>query len=221
MNFSELQTLVSYHLDDLEFGYHTRPTVKRYLNQAQREVQKLLMAAGQNWYNKCQQTPTVENACAYYLPDDFLKMQRVELVIDGTAPDENIRVLDWVTLNQQDLIVQGPSIPAAFAIQKNTVKLFPVADESTYILRITYSYRISDMSNDTDVPDVPEEFHEMIALLAVRDGYLRDDRATGELDNKIQLYRSAMKTDASDRIQTRARRVVVTGGNGSWGGEIY
>lgn len=213
MNFSELQTLVSYHLDDLDFGYHTRPTVKRYLNSAQREVQKLLMAAGQNWYNTCVQTPTVENACAYYLPDDFLKMQRVELVESGTAPNETKRTLDWITLNQQDAVTQGPGVPLAFNIQKNTVKLFPVADSSDYTLRITYSYRIGDMTNDSDVPDVPEEFHELIALIATRDGYLRDDRATGELDAKISLYTSTMKTDASDRTQTRARRIVVKSGD--------
>lgn len=218
VNFSELQSEVSYFLDDLDFGYHTRVTVQRYLNQAQREVQKLLLASAQNWYNKCQQATTVANACAYYLPSDFLKMHRVELVLSGTAPNEDINVLEAVTLNQQDLVESRSGTPTAYCIQKNQIKLFPVDNTATHTLRITYSHRVSDMSADTDVPDVPEEFHEMLVLLAARDGFLRDDRATLELDTKIQAYKNALKSDASDRIQSHARRVVVTrsGAGDSW-----
>lgn len=210
MNLSELKAAVATQLDDPNFGYFTESIITRYLNNAQREVQKYLMAAGQNWYNRCQQTPTVENACAYYLPSDFLKMQRVELVMSGTSPNEDIKALDWITLNQQDMIPQGPGVPCAFNIQKDTIKLWPVADSADYTLRITYSYRISDMVNNTDVPDVPEEFHEMIEILATRTGYLRDDRPVAELDAKIDEYKRAMKVDAADRTQTRARRIVTT-----------
>lgn len=102
MNFLQLRQYVSVQLDDTSFGYFTESIVNRYLNNAQREVQKYLMAAGQNWYNRCQQAMTVVNACEYSLPEDFLKMHRAELVLSGTAPNEEIQTLDWITLNQLD-----------------------------------------------------------------------------------------------------------------------
>lgn len=53
MNLSQLQTFVSVQLDDLNKTYFTAAQITVYLNNACREVQKLLLGANQNYYVKC------------------------------------------------------------------------------------------------------------------------------------------------------------------------
>src|ERR1044072_4285102 len=101
MNFLQLQSLVSYWLDDLNFGYFTQAQVKVWLNNAQRDTQKRLIKAGQNYYVKYCSTPLVINQRDYVLPSDFKKLHRLEVVVSGSDPNESVTPLREITINQQ------------------------------------------------------------------------------------------------------------------------
>lgn len=221
MNLGELKDLVAVYLDDLSFGYHTETQVTRYLNNAQKEAQKLLIQAGQNFYLQCKQTSLVAESCQYALPSDFAKVNRLEIVVSGTAPNEDTATLYPITLNQQDMINRKLGTPEAYCLVKDAVKLFPMPDDSNdgRVLRLDYTYRVSDMASNGDEPDIPEAYHELLACLAARDGFIRDDRNTQTLDDKIAGYISQMKQDASDRIQQTGRMVVLTQDQGT--GYLY
>lgn len=210
MNLSEAKTKVSILLDDLNFGYHTESQVTIYLNDAQQEVQKYLVQAGQNWYSKCKQATLVVGSCEYYLPSDLLKINRLELVTSTSNSVDNTYPLNPITLNQQDLYSQTNADPLAYVMVKNRIKLFPVPNIARTI-KLTYTYRLSDLSLDAESFDVPQEFEEMIILLAAKTGAIRDDRSTAMIDSKIAMYLQSLKQAASDRQQQRSRRIVVTG----------
>jgi hypothetical protein len=218
VQLSEGKTRVSVLLDDLNFGYHTESQVTQYLNDAQAEVQKYLIQAGQNWYTKCKQAALVVGSCEYYLPSDLLKINRVEVVTGTSNSVDTTYPLEPITLNQQDLIQQTQADPSAYVVTKNRIKLFPVP-QIARTLKLTYSYRASALVLDTESFDVPEEFEEMIVLLAFKTGALRDDRNTAQIDGKIAMYLTSLKQAAADRVQQRSRRIVVTGSDynsGNW-----
>jgi len=221
MNRLELRNLVLYWLDDLNAGYFTEPQVNVWLNNAQQEVQKRLIKAGQNYYLKCVQTQLVINQNKYALPEDFKKVNRIEYVVQGTTfPNEIVYQVLPITTNQKDLALQGTGTPQFYSLRKDSIIIYPTPSV-TGTLRLFYSYAITDMLTDVDVPDVPRQYQQLISLLACQDGFLKDGRTNDLLQKKLQEYESMFDTDANERQVDTVRAVVMTGdgyNNGYYGG---
>lgn len=220
MTFSSLQTMVSYIVDDLNFGYFTQSQVQFWVNNAQREVQKKLLQTPGNWYAIRVNTPTVQNQSDYVLPSNFLKVHRCELVLSGTPPNEVKGPVDFVTPNEVDQLPPGPGTPSCAYILQNILSIYPAPDTANQTLRIFYSYLVADMVNPTDTPDVPYQYEELIGLLAARDAFIKDGRDPAPLDQKIAYYDVMMKQDAEQRQITSGRRIVSTQGE-SWYTSAY
>lgn len=219
MNRLELRNLVLYWLDDLQAGYFTEPQVNVWLNNAQQEVQKRLIKAGQNYYLKCVQTSIVINQTKYALPEDFKKLNRLEFVVDGTVyPNEVIYPIIPITTNQKDMVYQGAGQPSFYSLRKDSIIMYPPPNVAG-TLRLFYSYAITDMLTDVDVPDVPIQYQQLIALLACEDGFLKDGRSNELLQKKMAEYEQMFDTDANERQVDTIRAVVMTGdGNYNGGG---
>lgn len=208
--FLELQNEVAYYLDDLQFGYFTPTQVKLWINNAQKEVQKRLINAGANYYVKCVQTQLVVGQREYALPLDFKKEHRLELVMSGVSPNETTQPLGPITINQQDLIPTLSGTPMGYYFRRASLIIRPAPD-TALTMRMEYSYQVADMVNDTDIPDVPADYSELIALLAAEDGFIKDGRASDLLEKKIAEYNARLKSDAQERNQDQSRMVVDSG----------
>jgi hypothetical protein len=216
MLLSDLQTLVLTWLDDVNATYFTIPQVNVWLNNAQREVQKQLLQAGENWYAIAATTSTIASQDTYSLPSDFLKMHRLEILTQGPPGPTEVSVpLDPVTLNESNMITLGPSTPGSYYIKKNCLVLRPYPD-LVYTMRATYSYLVTDMTDPTQSPDIPLQYQEYLAVLAVLDGLYRDQRDPTNFMGKKQYYLDLMKQDAQSRRQDKPRMVVTTSDSG-WG----
>lgn len=218
MTFLNLQTLVSSWLDDRNNGYFTLPEVKVWINNAQRETQKRLLQAGENFYVKAVETPTraatsSDPGTDYVLPDDFLVLHRLEQVVSGTTPNEETSTVEPITVNQVDLFPNTPGLPAAYYLKRNRIFLWPPPD-AVRTLRLNYSYLVADMVNDSDLPDVPVEYQEYIAVLATLDGFYKDNRDPSSFLEKKKYYEDLLKQQAEQRHQDQARMVVMTRNDG-------
>lgn len=213
---SELREILSYWLDDLKQAYFTAVQLNTWLNLAQRQVQMKLLQAGQNWYMKPVETLTVANQADYVLPSDFMQLHRVEIVISGTGVNEARQPVTPITTNQQDLVTIRPGIPAFYYIKKDRITLSPIPSQQ-WVMRLYYSPRAVDMTQDTDSPDVPEQFMEYVALLACQDGFVKDDRTMENLQQKRAPFEKLLEEMANDRTMDQPRQVVQTGG-GDYGG---
>lgn len=213
MTLAELQTLTLSWLDDKYAGYFTLPQINVFLNNAQRTVQKRMIKSKQNYYVKCLQTSVVPNQADYVLPEDFKNVNRLEVIVSGQPPNETKFPITPMTLNQQDLMNATSGTPSTYTFKKNRLVVFPTPDASTsgYILRLFYTYQVTDMVNPTDVPDVQEDYHELIALLAAEDGFLKDGRASELLQKKLSAYQTQLDQDTQERSQDQPRSVVETG----------
>lgn len=208
MNLTGLQTLVSSWLDDVSNTYFTLPQITVWLNNAQREVQKELLQAGENWYLVEAQTNTIANSDAYALPSDFLQVHRIQIVTSGTAPNQVTQTVGPATPMQLSSVFEGPGTPYAYYMKKLSLVLRPIPDMA-YAMQMLYSYIVSDMVNPTDTPDVAVQYQEYVAVIAAIDGFLKDQRDPSPFFSKRDSYRALMKQASQDRKQDYPRMVVV------------
>lgn len=206
MTFAELKNLVSYWVDDLQFGYFTEAQVGRFVNNALLEVQKNLILAGQNDYLDCKETQTVIGQASYVLPQDFLKLNRLEIVTNQVT--NGFVSIPGITLNQTDFITTQQGFPRAYYIKKNRLILTPAPDQ-VYTLRLFYTYEIAELVEDAEVPDVPDIYNECIAIFAAYDCFIKDQRDPGNLLLKRNEYLEMFNSMAAERTVDRSRQIVV------------
>lgn len=216
MTFAELKNLTAFWLDDLQFGYFTEAQLAVWLNNAQKRLQNRLIKAGENYYNKLVHTTLVVDQREYVLPDNFKDLMRLEVVISGTAPNESVSPLRKITLSQKDLVLGGRGTPLWYNFRRNRLVLLPAPD-TALTMRMEYAYQVADMTLDSDIPDVPESYHELLALLACEDGFIKDGRANELLVKKIKEFNVELDSDAEERNLDYPRGVIETGNDATSG----
>lgn len=217
MTRGELRNLVLYWLDDLDAGYFTPTQVNVWLNNALVECQKQLLDCGEYWYGTCATTSTVANQDSYSLPSNFLKCHRLEILIQGTLAtpqSQTWATIDGNTLMEGARLNFGTGKPATVTIFKDCLLFRPMPD-TAYPIRLFYSYKVTPMTDDLNVPDVPLQYQEYIALLAARDGFSKDEREPSTMfREKFAEYKDMMKKDQIQRNRAQPRRVVRTQSDG-------
>lgn len=211
MTRGQLRTLTLGWLNDLQAGYFTTDQINTYLNNAQMEAQKQLLQAGEEYYTICVTTPVIPNQDCYALPTNFRKLNKLKLITSnfGTV-NENFHLLTYCTPVELDAL-KNTGTPQIFTLRRNCIILRKIPDQTPYYLGMLYSYMVAPMTSDSEEPDVPEAYHEYLALLATRDGLLRDERApSNEFLMKLQSYQDLMKDDAKQRNVSSPRYVVTT-----------
>jgi hypothetical protein len=214
MNFAELKRYTLGLLDDPQGTYFNppgNPMLDKYLNNAAKETQKLLIMSGNNYYLKCVTTPLNNNQQDYILPDDFVDLNRLDVILSGTPPNQTFTPLTSITVNQIDLILNTSGQPSYYFLKQNRLVLWPTPTSSNqFLLRLFYSYQLAEMVNDTDIPNIPEYYHEFIGILAAIDGFLRDGRDPSSLILKRTFYETMLKAETNERLKDGPRGIVQT-----------
>lgn len=215
MTLAELRTLARYWLDDDDGGYFTDAMMLVFLNNAQRELQKKLLKAGEDYYAICVESSTVKDQRDYQFPSDFFQLHRMERITQGSGDTASTERLYKITRNEVDVgdyntQASSQGMPFNYVINKNTFSLYPVPNEGGVVLRLWYSPRVENMVDDADVPDAPEDYHEFIAIMAARDGFLRDGRSLTPIESKLAYYEEMLDQTAEDRTDDSPRMVVAT-----------
>ncbi len=218
MTLSQLRSLTLAYLDDPSGTYFTQPVLDLRLNLAAQETQKRLLSANKEYYLKCLKTDTVIGQQAYALPDDFIRVLRLEWYIPGQTTTTLSTMIAPMTPNQRDLIGTAQSqYPQFYSFAKNNIILWPIP-QTVVELHLEYSYLIAPMVNTSDEPDVPEQFQEYIAILVARDGLIQDGRPLGSLQVKLDAYEVLFKQIADQRNMDAPRYVTATQGSGGFEG---
>lgn len=215
MTRSEIKTLVLSWLDDPASGYFTDANLNVWCNLATRQVQMLLLQAGQNFYEKAVETNFVIGQADYALPSDFIVEHRLEIVKSGTGVNEDRQALDMITPMQQDFIPISSGTPQAYQIKKDRFTVSPTPD-ATLLMRLYYSPRVTDLASDSDTPDVPEQYMEYVAILTAYNGFIKDDRVPNNLLAKKIEFETLLKQMAAARTQDKPRQIVTTTNYDSW-----
>lgn len=205
----DIKTLMLSWLDDANAGYFTDSNNNLWINQAQKQAQARLLKAGQNWYEIPVETIMVVGQSDYVLPSDFLIEHRIEVVQSGTGLNEVRKPVREITTNQQDGVAITQGLPQLYSIKKDRFTVFPTPDQP-YVMRLYYSGLVADLGSDSDVPNIPGQFHEYVAVLACFNGFIKDDRAPQNLVAKKMELEQVLDQMAADRMQDSSRQVVQT-----------
>lgn len=209
MTLTTMQALASDYLDDVNNSYFTITQLNLRLNLALRELQKRLILSGEQYYVVCYYTNTVVDQAAYALPSDFLNIVRLDYILSGSGATAVEQKLYAMTPNQRDLLGTTSGAPRYYYFQNNNLILAPAPD-AIYQLHLEYTYYVTDMVNGSDTPDAPQQFHEYIVLMAVRDMMVKDNRPLGNIETKLKEYEELLKQMASQRRDDGARMIVST-----------
>lgn len=211
-------------VDDISFGYFTKPQLLIYLNQAVQETQKKLIAAGNNWYLKKTDDSgpnayfTVANQSAYTPPTDLLDINRLEIV-QNPGLNENRIALTSITLNQKDYF-NGyyTQFPAAFFFEKVNINLVPAPQTGGLLIRYWYTYRAAPLVNDGDTIDVPQEFVEYVVYQMILKCFAKDGRDPGYFLQMVKDIENRLERQAIMRAQDRAPSVIQCSDGSGYGG---
>lgn len=209
MTRAQVRNLVLSYLDDLNGTYFTSAQVNVWIDLAQKRVQQMLLQAGENYYLKPVETTLVVNQADYVLPDDFFVLHRLEIVLSGTGTTEERQAIVPITTNQQGMVSIAAGTPAFYAIKKDRITLSPTPD-TALTMRIYYSPMVSDITGDAQSPDIPVQFHELVAILAALDGFIKDDRSSENLMAKKEDYMKLLEQMKNERRQDSPRMIVMT-----------
>lgn len=209
MTFLELQQYTSDLLDDASNGYFTLPILKMRLNLAQRELQKRLISANQQFYMNCVKANTVALQDTYTLPTDFMELIWFGYVLSGSGQTADYQQIMNITPSQRALVDGLVGDPQFYFFMGNSLVIKPTPQRAVEI-HLEYAYQIVDMVNDSDVPDAPKQFHEYIAILATRDCLIKDGRDLAPIGSKMAQYEQLLKEIAVQRRADSPRMVTST-----------
>ena len=220
MTFGDLKDYVARNVDDKNFGYFTEADIGARVNLAQKELQKRLISANEQYFCICVKTNTVANQKTYSLPSDFLQVVRLEKVLSGSGDLVNTQQIMPITPNQVNLSPFGLNAagsPNNYYFQNRTIILVPTPISAIEI-RLFYSYIVDDMVNDSDEPDanIPENLQEYIGVLATRDCLFQDNREITPVELKLKHYEMLLKEIATQRNADVTRMVTITDSGGNW-----
>lgn len=159
------------------------------LNRGQEEVTKEINHVYQDYFEKQadlrgdQATPgTVAGTELYALPSDFLYFKRIERTDTGelipALNDVNEKTSYSTAL--MPLILSGGSL--SYYVQDTAVGFTPTPATSIPI-RLTYVYRLPDMVLTTDTSAIPSEHHDLMAIYAAIECFIKDESDTSQFQN--------------------------------------
>ena len=101
----------------------------------------------------------------YNLPTDF------QAAINFTVndPDNNAQFVNFIPYEEFDQLYPDPTAledaqPTLWTFYGNSLILGPGAPDQEYTMQLRYIKQPTELSDDTDVPDVPEAFQEIMIL---------------------------------------------------------
>lgn len=216
MTRAELKAYCLQLLNDPLGGFFDDTFMYPALNRAQEEVQKQLIdGTGELYYLKTVQTPLVVNQADYIWPSDLLKIHRLAIILSGVAPNQIIQPIMPMTLNQIGYFGSQTGTPSNYILKQDRFTLCPTPDNTQDIL-LYYSYKIADLTSDSQVPDIPEEYQKMIAVYAAIEGKVKDESNPSNLLALTAKFEKNMREMATDRQYQTPRMVVEIDADGTW-----
>lgn len=125
---------------------------------------------------------TVASTATYAIPSDLL---RVRSVRDTTTP----RQLSVVDVTDMDSYVASSGRPRIYAIDASNLRFYPTPD-AVYSMSLRYWKNPATLVNDTDIPGIPADYHDLLATWAKARLYEYEDDVS-----MAQYFQAKFTTD--------------------------
>jgi hypothetical protein len=194
-NLTTTRTRIEQKLDDTSFG---TTKLNQFINDGQRYI--LNNRRFRFMEKEADLTTTSGSDAVTGTPTDL----QTPLSLRLYSPAGNAIKLQYVEYEDIDnafpnISNSGNSAPSAWYVFNNTIKIYPQAD-ATYTLKLKYIKTVDELSEDADIPEIPEDFSEALVLA----GY---QRALEHNDDYDQAQVVQLKIDELiDKMDERYKR---------------
>lgn len=165
--------------------------INSFLNDAQSAIARTV-----EWYGEEGISPLVlvNGTSTYAWPADMAKIRSVITLAADPSPNQE---LQRVALADIDRSPASSGHPWYYAVDGPNLHLFPTPDSATYSLELRYWKLPPSMVNDSDVPAIPADYHNILIYFALARCYERDDDVTMSqyYDGQFKKAVAGLKTD--------------------------
>jgi len=159
--FIELQEEVLSH--QFSAGKY-RELVKDWLNQAQRRA---VIESEMRVQDETYSISTTAETAGYELPADYSRL----IDFFNSETHELMTPLD---IREYDTLSKSSGQPYAYTTIGNSVTLYPTPN-AVYKFTLRYWRLPADMVNETDEPEIPVQYHELLIAYAMKKAYMREN----------------------------------------------
>ena len=170
--------------------------VKDFINESYLELYDVARQMGVGTgFKRCYST-TVADQIYYELPSDFMKAIMVE--VSGTGADLSTSTENSSALKPLDASVGIEGYETGiydnteyyYIHNQHLAIIAPPTSGGTNSIRLSYEAEVSELSNDTDEPDLPKTYHSLIcyrAAISLRTTYELDTRGLEQIANRKEI----------------------------------
>lgn len=169
-NLGTVRTRIQQKLDNTSFD---TAKLNQFINDGQRDIlntRRFIFMEGEGNLTTSSGSDSLST-----LPTDF----QVPLSLRIYSPTSNSSMLTYIEYEDFDTLMPNPNlagntIPFAWYIFDSVPKVYPLAD-GTYTIKMRYVKKPIELTSDTDVPQIPEEFSETLVLAGYKRALEHDD----------------------------------------------
>jgi len=169
MNYGELIEQTQLYCDDSRGRRITKPIARKFIGTATQDLQRTIRQSDPSFFaeQKCYSVVSATDSLEFDLPADFMQMIAIERLTDNEPVAANI-----VTFVQRHPVQDNRFLPDGYVTAPSVYlrgsKIGVVAPKESYTLRLMYSKAITVSTDDSDIPDIPVEYHDLICLQAAK-----------------------------------------------------
>lgn len=210
MNLSAMRTRARIYGDDRNSDIFSDSELTALINSAQESVQKVIDNEDEKYFCGVETYSVVANADSleFELPTGCMRIRQVEKVTTG-RPQPCVPVDFRLRHDSIAAVVDdvSGSTGTLFYYLRGT-KLGIVAPTEAATIRCYYTKKVTDLSGDSDVSEIPLEYHDLVCLLAAQLMYGSQDRPMPvELRNRLDYEMAKIPADVQNREGQAAKTV--------------
>jgi hypothetical protein len=152
------------------------PDIVRWVNDAQRDIvrqnETVLQTTGY--------ASAVTNQQVYTLPSDLMVLRGLHYKRSGDVTFYRMRDMNQQEFDEYidgwDGTLYQSGWPQVYFVYSNTITLFPIPNETvTSNIKIYYSRMPKDVAIDTDVVDLPLQYHNAVVSYVLKQAFMVDE----------------------------------------------
>ena len=204
MTLDDLITLTLEYLDDPNGRRYQPPLITSLINAGMDDVKRIVEDVDETFFSnqKTESVSSSDDVLEFTLEPDVSKIIHVENTSQSPP-------LPGVQVNYQTRHPTFDSrfIPAGFApppewyIRGNKIGI--VNPSSSFTLRYTYSKVLPRLSSKSDTPEVPADYHDLIALQAAKRGFAIEQR---DFPKDLEQIRQEQQKQLLTFVESRTRQ---------------
>jgi hypothetical protein len=204
MNYGQILENAQNFIDDARGRRFDKPVLRRYMNNAVNELQRVMRQSDPSFFadQVCYSVVAADDAIEFDLPADFIQAIAVERLTDSyPVPATLINFAERHPAFDNRFLPDGLTTPPTYYLRGSKIGI--VKPTESYTLRLVYSKAITASTNDSAIPDIPVEYHELIALSAAKRAMASEGmKFPGDLEQLRQEGLRELREAMDDRVNT-------------------